>query len=284
MSPVIAPGRKTRPTALVLSIWLVTAVRSAERTNGFDACCHGWPSARRASTSGRRSGSPARMRRDATTMLPIEVPTIMPAMGTTARPNAGYRFRRPPESDEGERPDMAYEVPDLPYDYDALEPHIDEATMRVHHDKHHQAYVDKANAALEGTERAVVGRPEPGGAEDVGHLGGGEADQQRALQGPRARSGHPAAAGPLGGTAWGAQLPIAVAALFAAVTTAARRRALHRGRPAEPLWAWWPRLPLRRRHITIGRSPGRPLSCSATKLTVSRTTWRRRLTPLCRCR
>jgi superoxide dismutase, Fe-Mn family len=49
---------------------------------------------------------------------------------------------------------MAYTVPDLPYDYDALEPHIDEATMRVHHDKHHQAYVDKANAALEGTEWA----------------------------------------------------------------------------------------------------------------------------------
>ena len=49
---------------------------------------------------------------------------------------------------------MAYEVPDLPYGYDALEPHIDEATMRVHHDKHHQAYVDKANAALEGTEWA----------------------------------------------------------------------------------------------------------------------------------
>ena len=49
---------------------------------------------------------------------------------------------------------MAYEVPDLPYDYAALEPHIDEATMRVHHDKHHQAYVDKANAALEGSEWA----------------------------------------------------------------------------------------------------------------------------------
>jgi superoxide dismutase, Fe-Mn family len=47
---------------------------------------------------------------------------------------------------------MAYSVPDLPYGYDALEPHIDEETMRVHHDKHHQAYVDKANAALEGTE------------------------------------------------------------------------------------------------------------------------------------
>ena len=47
---------------------------------------------------------------------------------------------------------MAYEVPPLPYDYNALEPHIDEATMRVHHDKHHQAYVDKANDALSGTE------------------------------------------------------------------------------------------------------------------------------------
>ena len=49
---------------------------------------------------------------------------------------------------------MAFTVPDLPYDYDALEPHIDEETMRVHHDKHHQAYVDKANEALEGTEWA----------------------------------------------------------------------------------------------------------------------------------
>jgi superoxide dismutase, Fe-Mn family len=47
---------------------------------------------------------------------------------------------------------MAYEVPPLPYDYAALEPHIDEQTMRLHHDKHHQAYVDKANGALEGTE------------------------------------------------------------------------------------------------------------------------------------
>jgi len=46
---------------------------------------------------------------------------------------------------------MAYTVPDLPYPYDALEPHISERTMRFHHDKHHQAYVDKANAALAGT-------------------------------------------------------------------------------------------------------------------------------------
>ena len=49
---------------------------------------------------------------------------------------------------------MAFEVPPLPYDYDALEPHIDEQTMHVHHDKHHQAYVDNANAALEGTRLA----------------------------------------------------------------------------------------------------------------------------------
>jgi superoxide dismutase, Fe-Mn family len=49
---------------------------------------------------------------------------------------------------------MAYDVPPLPYDYGALEPHIDEATMRLHHDKHHQAYVDKVNAALEGTDLA----------------------------------------------------------------------------------------------------------------------------------
>jgi Fe-Mn family superoxide dismutase len=49
---------------------------------------------------------------------------------------------------------MPFEVPPLPYDYAALEPHIDEQTMRLHHDKHHQAYVDNANKALEGTEWA----------------------------------------------------------------------------------------------------------------------------------
>jgi superoxide dismutase, Fe-Mn family len=49
---------------------------------------------------------------------------------------------------------MAYTVPPLPYAYDALEPHIDKATMEFHHDKHHQAYVDKVNAALAGTPLA----------------------------------------------------------------------------------------------------------------------------------
>ena len=45
---------------------------------------------------------------------------------------------------------MAYTLPPLPYDYNALEPSIDEQTMRIHHDKHHQAYVTNLNAALEG--------------------------------------------------------------------------------------------------------------------------------------
>lgn len=49
---------------------------------------------------------------------------------------------------------MSFELPDLPYDYDALEPHIDEQTMKIHHGKHHQGYTNKLNAALEGHEFA----------------------------------------------------------------------------------------------------------------------------------
>jgi Fe-Mn family superoxide dismutase len=49
---------------------------------------------------------------------------------------------------------MAFELPPLPYDYTALEPHIDEQTMRLHHDKHHATYVNNLNAAVEGTEFA----------------------------------------------------------------------------------------------------------------------------------
>ena len=49
---------------------------------------------------------------------------------------------------------MAFTLPPLPYAYNALEPHIDARTMEIHHTKHHQAYIDKVNKALEGTEWA----------------------------------------------------------------------------------------------------------------------------------
>ena len=47
---------------------------------------------------------------------------------------------------------MVHTLPDLPYDYNALEPHIDEQTMRIHHTKHHQTYIDKLNDAIKGTD------------------------------------------------------------------------------------------------------------------------------------
>jgi superoxide dismutase, Fe-Mn family len=47
---------------------------------------------------------------------------------------------------------MAFELPQLPYAYDALEPHIDRQTMEIHHTKHHQAYTTNLNAAIQGTE------------------------------------------------------------------------------------------------------------------------------------
>jgi Fe-Mn family superoxide dismutase len=55
-------------------------------------------------------------------------------------------------------PSMTYELPVLPYGYDALEPHIDARTMQIHHTKHHQGYVNKTNAALEG-HSVLQGKP-----------------------------------------------------------------------------------------------------------------------------
>jgi Fe-Mn family superoxide dismutase len=54
---------------------------------------------------------------------------------------------------------VAYELPPLPYDYAALEPHIDEATMKLHHDKHHQAYVTNLNGAVE--KHTELGKKSP---------------------------------------------------------------------------------------------------------------------------
>ncbi len=51
---------------------------------------------------------------------------------------------------------MAYTLPELGYAYDALEPHFDAQTMEIHHSKHHQAYVNNANAALEGLPAELV--------------------------------------------------------------------------------------------------------------------------------
>jgi Fe-Mn family superoxide dismutase len=69
--------------------------------------------------------------------------------------------------------EMAYELPNLPYDYTALEPHISQQTLEFHHDKHHAAYVKKYNAAVEGTSmanqaieeviKAMAGKPEQTG-------------------------------------------------------------------------------------------------------------------------
>lgn len=72
---------------------------------------------------------------------------------------------------------MGYELPALPYAYDALEPHFDAQTMEIHHTKHHQAYITKVNAAIEGTDHASKS------IEDlISDLGSVPADKQGAVR------------------------------------------------------------------------------------------------------
>jgi Fe-Mn family superoxide dismutase len=71
-----------------------------------------------------------------------------PASKQTQR-SGGQDSFWPAQTNDDRRTIVAYELPPLPYDYAALEPHIDEATMKLHHDKHHQAYVTNLNGAVE---------------------------------------------------------------------------------------------------------------------------------------
>jgi superoxide dismutase, Fe-Mn family len=72
---------------------------------------------------------------------------------------------------------MTYSLPKLPYAYDALEPHIDARTMEIHHTKHHQAYIDNANKALEGNPMADLSAEEL-----ITKLGEAPADKKNVLR------------------------------------------------------------------------------------------------------
>jgi len=67
----------------------------------------------------------------------------------TLLPASGSLTATPPIRDERQEDILAYELPPLPYDYAALEPHIDTETMKLHHDKHHATYVNNLNGAVE---------------------------------------------------------------------------------------------------------------------------------------
>src|SRR6516164_1437802 len=98
---------------------------------------------RPSSRPGRRTPAPSRCRRSCRSRARPE-----------GRPGGRPRPRFYDRHYTRKEPSMPFELPPLPYDFGALEPHIDARTMEIHHDKHHQAYVDNANKALDGTEWA----------------------------------------------------------------------------------------------------------------------------------
>ena len=92
--------------------------------------------------------------------LPNRRDAFRTAAGTAAALLAGPSFVGAADDKDKEKDKPAFELPKLPYAFDALEPHIDAKTMEIHHDKHHQAYVDNLNKALrQDTARAGSGKP-----------------------------------------------------------------------------------------------------------------------------
>ena len=84
---------------------------------------------------------------------------------------------------------MAFELPKLPYDHKALEPHIDTRTMEIHHGKHHQAYVTNLNNAITGTEAEKLGIEE---FDPFGYLGAADGDSKRDGAKRKKKKGSPA--------------------------------------------------------------------------------------------
>src|SRR5690606_15618740 len=87
-------------------------------------------------------GAPALGRGPPECSVPLRLMPFLPGRRHNGRPVHHQRAETP----------MPYTLPDLPYAYDALEPHIDAQTMEIHHSKHHNTYVANLNAAVEGTE------------------------------------------------------------------------------------------------------------------------------------
>ena len=86
------------------------------------------------------------------------------------------------------KPVTEHKLPALPYPYDALEPYIDEQTMRIHHDKHHQTYVDKLNAAL-ASHKELQGKPVESLLKDLEKI---PADIKGAVRGAKLKFPNPA--------------------------------------------------------------------------------------------